>query len=124
MYSKDDLINDEELELKVLHCEKLQNEGVEHATKSMRNRAGNNPIYLSIDIDVLDSAYDPGTRTLKKVGMTSMELLVVLRGLAVLNVISPDVAEVDLAYDHAELTSLVAATTVFELIYLLAHYPK
>ncbi|MDG2066703.1 MAG: arginase family protein, partial [SAR324 cluster bacterium] len=48
----------------------------------------------------------------------------VLRGLAGLNIISADVVEVAPAYDHAELTSLAAATTVFELINLLAHYRK
>ena len=53
--------------------------------------------------------------------MTSSELLGVLRGLSGLNIISTDVVEVASAYDHAELTSLAAVTTVFELINLLAH---
>ena len=57
-------------------------------------------------------------------GMSSRELLGVLRGLAGLKIISADVVEVAPAYDHAELTSLAAATIAFELINLLVHYRK
>jgi len=85
---------------------------------------GNNPMYLSIDIDVLDPAHAPGTGTPEIAGMSSRELLGVLRGLAGLNIISADVVEVAPAYDHAELTSLAAATTVFELINLLVRSPN
>jgi len=124
LYSRDDLTNDEELGFKVVHCDEFQNEGVEHVIKRIRNRVGDNPMYLSIDIDVLDPAHAPGTGTPEIAGMTSRELLGVLRGLAGLKIISADVVEVAPAYDHAELTSLAAATTVFELINLLAHFRK
>ena len=107
-----------------MHCDELQNEGVEHVVKRICNRAGDYPIYVSIDIDVLDPANAPGTGTPEIAGMTSRELLGVLRGLAVLNIISANVVEVAPAYDHAKLTSLGAATTVFKLINLLAHYRK
>ena len=124
LYSRDDLTNDEELGFKVVHCDEFQNKGVEHVIQRIKDRVGNNPMYLSIDIDVLDPAHAPGTGTPEIAGMTSRELLGVLRGLAGLNIISADVVEVAPAYDHAELTSLAAATTVFELINLLAHYRK
>ena len=95
-----------------------------HVVKRICNRVGDYPKYLSIDIDVLDPAHAPGTGTPEIAGMTSRKLLGVLRGLAGLNIISADVVEVAPAYDHGELTSLAAATTVFELINLLAHYRK
>ena len=84
---------------------------------------GNNSIYLSIDIDVLDPAHAPGTGTPEIAGMSSRELVNVLRGLAGLNIISADVVEVAPAYDQAELTSLAAATIVYEIINLLARSP-
>ena len=56
--------------------------------------------------------------------MTSRELLGVLRGLAGLSVVSADVVEVAPAYDHAEITSLAAATVTYELINLMALSPK
>ena len=124
LYSREDLIIDEELGFKVIHCDEFQKEGVEHVINRIRERVGDNPMYLSIDIDVLDPAHAPGTGTPEIAGMSSRELLGVLRGLAGLNILSADVVEVSPAYDHAELTSLAAATTVFELINLLAHYHK
>ena len=123
LYSRNDLLNDEELGFKVVHCDEFQTEGVEHVIGRIKERVGNNPIYLSIDIDVLDPAHAPGTGTPEIAGMSSRELVNVLRGLAGLNIISADVVEVAPAYDQAELTSLAAATIVYEITNLLARSP-
>ncbi|HIL41803.1 MAG TPA: agmatinase, partial [Gammaproteobacteria bacterium] len=124
LYSRDDLKNDEDLGFKVVHCDEFQQEGVEHVIKRIRDRVGDNPMYLSIDIDVLDPSHAPGTGTPEIAGMSTRELVGVLRGLSGLNIVSADVVEVSPAYDHAELTSLAAATTVFEIINLLAYSRK
>ena len=124
LYSKDDLKNDKELGFKVIHCDEFQNEGIDHVAKRIKDRVRNNPMYLSIDIDVLDPAHAPGTGTPEIAGMSSRELVGVLRGLAGLNIVSADVVEVSPAYDHAELTSLSAATTVFEITNLFAYSRK
>ena len=73
---------------------------------------GDNPKYISIDIDVLDPAYAPEAGTPEIVGMTSRELLGVLSGLAGLNIISANVVEVAPAYDRAKLNSLAATNKV------------
>ena len=75
---------------------------------------------LSIDIDVLDPAHAPGTGTPEIAGMTSRELVGILRGLQGLNLVGADVVEVSPAYDHAEITALAAATIAFEMINLIA----
>ncbi len=124
LYSRDDLKKDKELGFKVIHCDEFQSEGIDHVVKRIRDRVGDNPMYLSIDIDVLDPAHAPGTGTPEIAGMTTRELVGVLRGLAGLNIISADVVEVSPAYDHAELTSLSAATTVFEITNLFAYSKK
>ena len=124
LYSRDDLKKDKELGFKVIHCDEFQSEGIDHVVKRIRDRVGDNPMYLSIDIDVLDPAHAPGTGTPEIAGMTTRELVGVLRGLAGLNIISADVVEVSPAYDHAELTSLAAATTVFEITNLFAYSRK
>ena len=124
LYSRDDLKNDKELGFKVIHCDEFQSEGIDHVVKRIRDRVGDNPMYLSIDIDVLDPAHAPGTGTPEIAGMSTRELVGVLRGLAGLNIISADVVEVSPAYDHAELTSLSAATTVFEITNLFAYSKK
>lgn len=124
LYSRNDLTKDEELGFKIVHCDEFETIGIKGVVERIRERVGDHPLYLSIDIDVLDPAHAPGTGTPELAGMTSRELLGVLRGLAGLSVISADVVEVAPAYDHAEITSLAAATVTYELINLLALSPK
>ncbi len=120
LYSRDDLANDAELGFKVVHCDELQAHGVEHVVKRIRDRVGDNPLYLSIDIDVLDPAHAPGTGTPEIAGITSRELVGIIRGLRGLKLVAADIVEVAPAYDHAEITSLAAATIGFEMINLIA----
>jgi len=120
LYSREDLVNDAELGFKVVHCDELQSHGVAHVVKRIRDRVGDHPLYLSIDIDVLDPAHAPGTGTPEIAGMTSRELVNVLRGLKGLNLVAADIVEVAPAYDHAEITSLAAATIAFEIINIMA----
>jgi len=119
LYSPDDLANDEELGFKVVHCDELEAHGVDHVVKRIRDRVGDNPLYLSIDIDVLDPSHAPGTGTPEIAGITSRELVGILRGLQGLNLVAGDVVEVAPAYDHAEITSLAAATIAFEMVNLI-----
>ena len=120
LYSRDDLKNDAEFGFKIIHCDEFQTEGIDKIVKRIRDRVKNNPLYLSIDVDVLDPSQAPGTGTPEVAGMTTREMVNVLRGLSGLNLISADVVEVSPAYDHAEITSLAAATIVYELTNLFA----
>ena len=120
LYSSKDLENDRELGFKVIHCDELESHGVDHVVERIRRRVGDHPLYLSIDIDVLDPSHAPGTGTPEVAGLTSRELLNIIRGLRGLNLVSADIVEVAPAYDHAEITSLAAATIAFEMINLMA----
>jgi agmatinase len=120
LYSRDDLARDAELGFKVVHCDDLQQHGVDHVVQRIRDRVGDHPLYLSIDIDVLDPAHAPGTGTPEIAGISSRELVGILRGLQGLNLVAGDVVEVAPAYDHAEITALAAATIAFEMINLIA----
>ena len=86
----------------------------------MRARLGDAPVYVSIDIDVLDPAHAPGTGTPEAGGMTSRELLHCLRNLVGTNVVGADIVEVAPAYDHAEITGIAAAHVAYELFSVLA----
>jgi agmatinase len=119
LYSRDDLARDAELGFKVVHCDDLQSHGVDHVVERIRDRAGDHPLYLSIDIDVLDPAHAPGTGTPEIAGLSSRELVNIIRGLQGLNLVAADIVEVAPAYDHAEITSLAAATVAFEMINLM-----
>ena len=124
LYSTNDLKNDRELGFKTIHCDEFQTNTIDQIVKRIKDRIGNNPLYISIDIDVLDPAHAPGTGTPEVAGMTTREILNVLRGLAGSQLVSADVVEVAPAYDHAELTSTAAATIVYELINIIARNPK
>ncbi|GAA5015109.1 hypothetical protein GCM10025734_63320 [Kitasatospora paranensis] len=94
--------------------------GVDEVVQQLRERIGTRPLYVSIDIDVLDPAHAPGTGTPEAGGLTSRELLEILRGLAGCNLVSADLVEVAPAYDHAEITSVAASHTAYELTTLMA----
>ncbi len=74
---------------------------------------GNPPVYLSLDIDCLDPAFAPGTGTPEPGGLSSNQVLGILEELADLPFVGMDCVEVAPAYDHAELTSNVAAHLVW-----------
>ncbi len=120
LYSREDLKTDESFGFKIIHCDEFQTKGIENIVSRIKKRVGNKPLYLSIDIDVLDPAFAPGTGTPEIAGMTSREIVNVIRGLSGLNLISADVVEVAPAYDYAETTSLAAATIIYELTNLFA----
>lgn len=91
----------------------LDGAGLEPVLQAIRERMGQRPCYLSLDIDCLDPAFAPGTGTPEPGGMTSSQVLTLLEGLADLNWIGMDCVEVAPSYDHAELTSNAAATFVW-----------
>jgi agmatinase len=80
-------------------------------------------VYVSVDIDVLDPAFAPGTGTPEAGGLTSRELLAVLRGMSGLRLIGFDVVEVAPAYDHAEITGIAAAHVIYELLSAMTPRP-
>ncbi|MGP5257387.1 agmatinase [Arthrobacter sp. MYb211] len=119
VYDKDDFIRDHEFGFQIIRCSDIDTMGIPAVVQRIKDRIGNTPVYLSIDIDVLDPAYAPGTGTPEMGGMHSREILQTLRGLGTLNIVGADVVEVAPAYDHADITSLAAATLVFEMMSLL-----
>lgn len=75
------------------------------------------PVYLSVDIDVVDPGLAPGTGTPEPGGWTSRELIRILRNVEGLNVVGADIVEVAPAYDgRGEQTALVAAQVVYEIL--------
>jgi agmatinase len=120
IYSRDDLKDDARFGFEVVTSDDLDLVGVAEIVQRIRDRVGETPLYISVDIDVLDPSHAPGTGTPEAGGMTSRELLQVLRGLVGLNIVGADVVEVAPAYDHAEITSLAAAHVVYCILSLFA----
>ncbi len=124
LYSADDLPDSERLGFATIHCAEVELQGLAAAVDRMRARLGDAPVYVSVDIDVLDPAHAPGTGTPEAGGLTSRELLVMLRSLADHDVVSADIVEVAPAYDHAELTGIAAAHVGYELLSVMSAQPR
>ncbi|WP_426170893.1 agmatinase [Microbacterium sp. DWRC1-3] len=120
LYSKQDLEDDERLGFSIVSSEYIEEHGVEAGIARIMQRIGDKPLYVSIDIDVLDPAHAPGTGTPEAGGLTSRELLRILRALSSQNIVGADVVEVSPAYDHAQMTGIAASHVVYELVCLLA----
>ena len=76
------------------------------------------PVYVTIDIDVLDPAHAPGTGTLEAGGITSKELLdsIVAIANSNINVVGADLVEVAPVYDHSDQTPVAASKFVREML--------
>ena len=120
LYSGSDLDEDAALGYAVISTARISADGVRAAVERIRERVADRPVYVSVDIDVLDPAHAPGTGTPEPGGLTTRELQELLRGLDGLPIVGADVVEVAPAYDHAELTALAAAQMAYELLALLA----
>ena len=120
LYSDSDLADDESFGFSIVHCRDMDRLGVDAVVEHIREHVGDAAVYVSIDIDVLDPAHAPGTGTPEAGGLTSRELLGIIRGFDGANVVGADIVEVAPPYDHAEITSIAAATLVYEFLSLFA----
>lgn len=119
IYDPSELADDRAVGFELVHCDDFQRRSVDDIVAQVRNRLGEGPVYISVDIDVLDPAHAPGTGTPEVAGLSTRELFTALRGLRGLDVVGCDVVEVAPAYDHAGITGLAAAHTAWELITLM-----
>ncbi len=120
LYARDDLPEDEGMGFRTIASADLDSLGIAGVADAVVARVGSAPLYVSIDIDVLDPAHAPGTGTPEAGGLTSRELLGILGRMGGTNLVGADVVEVSPPYDHAEITSIAAAHVVYELLALFA----
>jgi agmatinase len=120
LFSDADLGQDAGLGFHVISALEADDLGVAGMVQRIADRVGDRPAYVSVDIDVLDPAHAPGTGTPEAGGLTSRELLGVLRSLAGLNLIGADIVEVAPSYDHAQITGIAAAHVGYELLSAIA----
>ena len=120
LYAASDLADDGELGFQVVSAPELEDLRVAGLVQRIADRVGGRPVYVSLDIDVLDPAHAPGTGTPEAGGLTSRELLAALRSFAGLHLVGADIVEVAPAYDHAQITGIAAAHAGYELLSALA----
>ena len=119
IYDPGELVEDGRAGFEIIRSEEFLDRSTADIADQIRRRLGPAPVYVSVDIDVLDPAHAPGTGTPEVAGISTSQLFAVVRRLRGLNIIGGDVVEVAPAYDHAGITGLAAAHTAWEMITLL-----
>lgn len=113
--------NDDFMGVQVLDATWVHEHGVNATIARIVEIVGARPTYFTFDVDGLDPAFAPGTGTPVPGGLSSAQALSIIRGLTSVDLVGADVVEVAPAYDHADITALVAAHVASELICLFRH---
>jgi agmatinase len=120
LYGADDFDFHREHGLEAIRVEAVKERGTAWVVDRLRRLQGG-PVYCSFDIDAVDPAYAPATGTPEVGGLTSFEALSLVRGLRDLDLVGADVVEVSPPFDGpGQITSLLAANLLFELLSLFA----
>ena len=115
--------NDSDHGFNVHDADWLHDHSAEEVAARIREVVGDNPCYLTFDIDALDPSYAPGTGTPVVGGLSTVQALRILRGLAGINLVAMDLVEVAPAYDVAEITALAGATLALNMLCIFAERP-
>jgi agmatinase len=122
LYSAGDEAENHALGFRTLPARDLSDKGIEGAIELVAAVA-TGKLYVTVDIDVLDPAFAPGTGTPEIGGLSTRELLDVLRGIARTvgpQVVAADVVEVSPPYDPSGATALAGANAAYHLVSILA----
>jgi agmatinase len=120
LYGPEDFAFHDEHGIEAIRIEAVKEQGTAWVARRLERLRGH-PVYCSFDIDAVDPAFAPATGTPEVGGLTSYEALVLLRALAGLTLVGADVVEVSPPYDApGQITALLAANVLFELVSLLA----
>jgi agmatinase len=120
LYSASDLPEDASMGFRAVHVTEMDQISIPAVIDLMLERVKDRAVYVSIDIDVMDPAFAPGTGTPEAGGISSRELLRVIRSLDKVNLVGADIVEVAPAYDHAQVTGIAASHLAYELVTLMA----
>jgi agmatinase len=118
VYGENDFDFAREQKVRMVTAEEFHEKGMPQVLRHMKAFRGK-PVYVTLDIDAVDPAYAPGTGTPQIAGFTSMQILQLVRALKGLNIVGCDVVEVSPPFDTGEITSLLAANLLFELLCVL-----
>lgn len=108
----------------IIHAEDITGLGMPAVIEKARRIVGDGPTYLSFDIDSVDPSFAPGTGTPEVGGLTTREVLELLRGLKGIDFVGGDVVEVAPQYDATTNTAHAAAQVLFEILSLMVFSPS
>ena len=123
-YAPGDLADSRRLGFEVITTPEMLKSSPGAVADAIKDRVGDQPTFLTFDVDFFDPAYAPGTGTPEVGGPTSAYGLEIVKHLAGIHFAGFDVVEVLPAFDAAQTTALLAATLVFEFVALVALDPR
>ena len=115
-YSADDFDWPREKGFRIVQVEECWHKSLTPLMAEVREQMGTGPVYVSFDIDSLDTAFAPGTGTPEIGGLTVIQGIEILRGCRGLDIVGGDLVEVSPPYDSSGNTALVAANLLYELL--------
>ena len=115
VYAEDDFDFAHAHKVRMVTAEEFHAKGMAPVQRHLKALRGK-PLYVTLDIDSVDPAFAPGTGTPQVGGFSSAQILELVRALRGLNIVGADLVEVSPPYDNGELTSLLAANLLFELL--------
>ncbi|CCM05037.1 uncharacterized protein FIBRA_07239 [Fibroporia radiculosa] len=122
--SWEDYDNDYDVGFIISHADELEDIGWKGVVKKIRDAVGDNPVYISLDIDVIDPGMAPATGTPEIGGITTREIKKILQGLSGLKIVGADIVEVAPGYDtQDEITQITAANIGWDILALMAKAP-
>jgi agmatinase len=122
LYSPEDMDYANEHKIGIVTAEEFHEHGLPLVREKLKG-FGSRKTYFTLDIDVVDPAFAPGTGTPQVGGLSSHQILELVRALRTLNLVGCDLVEVSPQYDAADLTSLLAANLLFEQLCLFCFGP-
>ena len=118
VYGKEDFDFARVHKVKMVTAEEFHRRGMAAVSRHLRAFRGQ-PVYITLDIDCVDPAFAPGTGTPQVGGFSSIQILELVRALRGLRIVGCDLVEVSPPYDTGEITSLLAANLLYELLCVL-----
>lgn len=117
VYGEEDFAFARAHKIRMVTVEEFHRGGLPLAHRLLRKLRGK-PVYVTLDIDAVDPAFAPGTGTPQVGGLTSVQILELVRALRGLRIVGCDLVEVSPPYDSGEITSLLAANLLYEFLCL------
>jgi guanidinopropionase len=116
MYDNDDFAYGEEMGVRMVRIEEAMEKGPKVIMAEARKIVGDDEVYVSFDIDMLDPVYAPGTGTPEIGGFTTFQAQQMLRELRGLNIVGADVVEVSPPFDPSGMTAYAGTVMMFEIL--------
>ncbi|MEQ9693906.1 agmatinase [Shimia sp. SDUM112013] len=109
-------VNEDPLGVQIIDAREVHDTGPAAVVVKIKDILGDNPTYVSFDIDCLDPAFAPGTGTPVWGGLSSAQAAHILRDIAGINMVGGDIVEVSPPFDTTGATAIAGAHIATELL--------